>query len=97
MYVCICNSLTERTVRELAASPSIRTVEDLFAAMDVEPVCGHCMDFAEEIIVETGQKYRAHRDDRKVVNGCQVGTCQCSDHVAADSRAAPQLRQVNAR
>ena len=52
MYVCICNCLTERAVREAAASPSVRTADDLFAALDIEPVCGHCMDFAEEIIVE---------------------------------------------
>jgi bacterioferritin-associated ferredoxin len=52
MYVCICNCLTERAVREAAASPSVRTADDLFAALDIEPVCGHCIDFADEIIVE---------------------------------------------
>ena len=52
MYVCICNCLTERAVRKAAASPSVRTAEDLFAAFDTEPVCGQCIDFAEELIVE---------------------------------------------
>ena len=83
MYVCICNSLTESAVREMAGSPSVRTVDDLFAALDIEPLCGHCMDFAEEIIVE------AQHENQRAANGSEV----------SDSRHAqvPHLRLVNSR
>ncbi len=70
MYVCICNSLTEKIVRETAARPAVRSAEDLFAALDIEPICGHCMDFAEDIIDEVSREteYQAPPPLR-VVNG----------------------------
>ena len=69
MYVCICNCLTERAVREVAAEYRIGSADELFAALDVEPVCGHCLDFAEEIIRETAHDNRAARPALRIVNG----------------------------
>jgi bacterioferritin-associated ferredoxin len=69
MYVCICNCLTERAVREAAAERRIGSADELFAALDVEPVCGHCMDFAEEIVQEAAHDNRAARPKLRVVNG----------------------------
>ena len=69
MYVCICNSLTERAVREAASTRPIGSAEELFAALDVEPVCGHCMDFAEEIVQEASSKKPLGRPQLRIVNG----------------------------
>lgn len=69
MYVCICNCLTERAVREAAATRPLDSVDELFAALDVEPVCGHCMDFADEILREAAHDNRSARPKLRVVNG----------------------------
>lgn len=69
MYVCICNCLTERAVRETVARRRVGSVDELFSALEVEPVCGHCMDFADEIIEEAGQDNQRREPELCVVNG----------------------------
>ncbi len=40
MFLCICNALRERTVREVA--PYCRTPAELYRALDCRPQCGRC-------------------------------------------------------
>jgi bacterioferritin-associated ferredoxin len=68
MYVCICNCLTEKAVRETASTGNVRSADDLFAALDVEPICGCCKDFADDIIEEVAQD-NCVRPMLRVVNG----------------------------
>ena len=49
MIVCVCNAITEKDVRE-AARNGARTPEAAYAALDCEPQCGCCLDYAQEII-----------------------------------------------
>ena len=49
MIVCVCNAITEAEVREAARSGS-RTPEQAYAALECEPQCGCCLDYAQEII-----------------------------------------------
>ncbi|HUL93943.1 MAG TPA: (2Fe-2S)-binding protein [Burkholderiales bacterium] len=49
MYVCICNSVTDREVRE-AASRGARTLKDLRRELGVASRCGKCASCANEVL-----------------------------------------------
>jgi bacterioferritin-associated ferredoxin len=51
MIVCICNSIAERDIRDLARS-GIGDVREAYARMGCEPRCCQCLPFAAEIIEE---------------------------------------------
>jgi bacterioferritin-associated ferredoxin len=52
MYVCICNAVTERAVRE-AAHAGVRTLSELSRRTGCADCCGSCADLASEILNET--------------------------------------------
>ena len=52
MYVCICNAVTERTIREAAAS-GVRTLAELSRRTGCSDSCGTCADVAQQILEET--------------------------------------------
>ena len=52
MYVCICNAVTERAVREAARS-GVRTLSELSRRTGCADCCGSCADLASEILDET--------------------------------------------
>jgi bacterioferritin-associated ferredoxin len=49
MYICICNAVTERQVRECAAE-GIKCVEQLAGCLGVGAGCGRCRESAAEIL-----------------------------------------------
>lgn len=49
MYVCICNAVTEKAVRE-CASQGARCVEDLTSALGVAAGCGRCRECAVDLL-----------------------------------------------
>ncbi len=51
VFVCICNGLRERDVRE--ASQGVRSVKELYCRLGVDVQCGQCTRFAKEIMNET--------------------------------------------
>jgi len=51
MYVCICNAVTERTIRE-AAESGVRTMSELSRRTGCADCCGSCADLANEILAE---------------------------------------------
>ena len=53
MIVCVCNTITEHELRDLAKTGA-RTPEAAYAKLDCEPQCGCCLDYAQEIIDEEG-------------------------------------------
>jgi bacterioferritin-associated ferredoxin len=50
MYVCICNAVTDRTIREAAASG--HSFADLRRRTGCSDCCGSCEDMAREIFEE---------------------------------------------
>jgi bacterioferritin-associated ferredoxin len=52
MYVCICNAVTERSIRE-AAVAGVRTLPELSRRTGCADCCGSCADLASEILEET--------------------------------------------
>ena len=60
MYICVCNAITDKQIRE-AADAGARDVWDLQARLGVASNCGSCRDTAAEILQE-------HRSaDRKAI------------------------------
>lgn len=53
MFVCVCNAVTDRSVREtLARAPRIATPAALHRAMGSKPQCGRCLESMAELIAE---------------------------------------------
>ena len=48
MYVCICNAVTDRAIRE-AATRGVRSFADLRRGTGCGDCCGNCEDVAREI------------------------------------------------
>lgn len=56
MYVCVCNSITDRQIRE-AAHEGMRTLDDLRRELRVATCCGRCADYAQTLLdQETGYR-----------------------------------------
>lgn len=52
MYICICNGITDREIRQCAAS-GVCSMRDLECTLGVGVSCGRCRDAAVEILEET--------------------------------------------
>jgi len=52
MYVCLCNAVTERAIRE-AANDGVRTLAELSRRTGCADCCGSCADLAAEILDDT--------------------------------------------
>ena len=57
MYVCICNAVTERTIRD-AARAGVRTLDELSRRTGCGDCCGSCADLASEILADTRRAAR---------------------------------------
>ena len=51
MYICICNAVTERQVRE-CAQQGTRSVDELTYQLGVASGCGRCRECAAELLRE---------------------------------------------
>ncbi|RFF27520.1 MULTISPECIES: bacterioferritin-associated ferredoxin [unclassified Wenzhouxiangella] len=49
MYVCVCNAVTERTIRDLVAE-GYHTLNEIQALTGCSGTCGRCHDHAEAVI-----------------------------------------------
>ena len=52
MYVCICNGVTDREIRE-AAADGVLTLGELQRRTGCASSCGSCADMAQQILRET--------------------------------------------
>lgn len=57
MYVCICNGVTDRQIREAAAS-GVRSVAELTMRTGCGATCGTCLETAADIL-------EAHAPERR--------------------------------
>jgi bacterioferritin-associated ferredoxin len=51
MYICVCNAITEREVRECVRSGCC-SMDELSAELGVGTCCGRCRPMAKEILDE---------------------------------------------
>ena len=49
MYVCICNAVTDKQIRE-AANEGAVSVDDLGKSLKVATCCGRCEDCARKVL-----------------------------------------------
>ena len=52
MYVCLCNNVTDRAIRE-AAADGVHTLSELQRRTGCAGTCGSCADLAEEVLRES--------------------------------------------
>lgn len=52
MYICICNAVTDREIRQ-AVALGAQSIEDLRDGLGVASRCGKCMSCAHQLLVET--------------------------------------------
>jgi bacterioferritin-associated ferredoxin len=52
MYVCICNAVTDRTIRE-AAAEGVHSLAELQRRTGCAGACGSCADLAEQVLHES--------------------------------------------
>lgn len=57
MYVCLCNGITDRAIRE-AADRGARDLTDLQALTGCASSCGSCADVALQVLHEARQQTR---------------------------------------
>ncbi len=51
MYICVCNAIRECELRR-AARKCGGDAEGVYAALGKRPQCGHCLEDAEDILIE---------------------------------------------
>ncbi|MGB0732236.1 MAG: (2Fe-2S)-binding protein [Pontibacterium sp.] len=52
MFVCVCNSVSDKTIKRAIQDGTASSVDDLKKSHGVGACCGRCVDFAEEIVTE---------------------------------------------
>jgi bacterioferritin-associated ferredoxin len=65
MIVCVCNAIREDELREVVCRGATGPV-DAYALLGCEPLCGCCLDYAQEVI-ENERKKPARRNRSSVV------------------------------
>ena len=51
MYVCLCNGVTDREIREVAAA-GCRTLPELAMRTGCGATCGSCLEMAQQLLDE---------------------------------------------
>ena len=49
MYVCVCNAVTDKMIRQ-AAAEGVRSLAELTRRTGCAGNCGSCADYAEEVL-----------------------------------------------
>ena len=60
MYVCVCNAITDRDLAGLA-SEGVGCAKEAYRRLGGAPVCGRCLDFAQDVIDGAGEPANAGR------------------------------------
>lgn len=55
MYVCVCNAVSDREIRE-AVSLGVRTFEELRETLAVATVCKQCTECARDVLEQALQR-----------------------------------------
>ncbi len=55
MYVCICNSVTDRDIKH-AAKNGANTLQELSDQLNVATCCGNCAECAKDVLKQALEK-----------------------------------------
>ena len=67
MIVCVCNAIREDEVRDAARNGATCPI-DAYAALGCEPMCGCCLDYAQDVIDDEHRKPARRNRSSVVVN-----------------------------
>lgn len=62
MYICICNAVTDKDIRDAIKSGQCACLRTLGVELGVGTNCGNCHSAAEEIIQEVGTPPRTRTE-----------------------------------
>lgn len=65
MYVCLCNAVTDRHIRE-AVADGCGSMRDLQTTLGVAARCGKCAPCAREVLSDAMQSVASHGQARNV-------------------------------
>lgn len=57
MFICLCNSINGREMREAARRLETAEPERIYADLGKKPQCGRCLEFAREFLAEFGRDH----------------------------------------
>jgi bacterioferritin-associated ferredoxin len=60
MYICLCNALTDRKLRQAAATIDSERPADLYAACGCRAQCGRCVQTVLGMLREHGHAMEEH-------------------------------------
>jgi len=67
MIVCVCNAIREDELREVARDGASCPVT-AYASLDCEPLCGCCLDYAQEVIDDEHAAAAKQKSSRVVIS-----------------------------
>ena len=67
MIVCVCNAIREDELRAAARDGAACPVS-AYASLDCEPLCGCCLDYAQEVIDDEHATAGKQASSRVVIN-----------------------------
>jgi bacterioferritin-associated ferredoxin len=67
MIICVCNAIREDELRE-AARKGAACPLDAYASLGCEPLCGCCLDGAQEVIDDERSRPAARKRASVIVN-----------------------------
>ncbi|MEJ1266957.1 bacterioferritin-associated ferredoxin [Pantoea ananatis] len=62
MYVCLCNAISDKTLREVVRRYQPKSIQQLRQIVPVGKQCGKCIRVAREIMDEEMQQVPQYRD-----------------------------------
>lgn len=69
MYICLCNGITERDIRNCCAEEGACTMRDLEHCLGVGANCGKCRPAAKEILKESRSPNESRSEPRTILAG----------------------------
>ena len=55
MYICICNALTDRKLKEAIATSDSQSPGQVYAACGCRAKCGKCVELVKDLLREQGR------------------------------------------
>jgi bacterioferritin-associated ferredoxin len=63
VYICICNALTDRKLKEAIASSESQRPKEVYAACGCRAKCGKCVDLVKDLLRDHGRMQDAQPAD----------------------------------
>ncbi|HEU0311386.1 MAG TPA: hypothetical protein VFR36_09235 [Sphingomicrobium sp.] len=67
MIVCVCNAIREDELRSVARKGAACPIE-AYKSLDCEPLCGCCLDYAQDVIDDEHAAAARPKSNRVVIN-----------------------------